>query len=458
MYGGHFLLTFPILDADGDPVTGATGLDSEVSKDLGTFTDCTNEATEIATNSGIYYLYLTGAEMTAKMVTVRVQTSSSGAKTTVLNLYPIRLPVLESGTATAGAGSTITLAAAANATNSYYNGLMVQISNNGAAGSQYQTRRIVSYVGSTKVATVDSAWGTNPSSASTYDILVPDGHPNRKTAVDVWSELINASTYNVVDTAGRRLRDLASTGITILTGTAQAGSTATTIVLASTASTTNDIYNGSTVLITGGTGVGQTRRIVDYVGSTRRATVDKVWVTTPDATSTFSVLAAPNSVTTDEGTAQAGGAATITLATTASSNDSAYTGAFVTLTAGTGAGQTREISGYVGSTRVATVSAVWDTQPDSTSVYAVTPNATTASDATPAPTAEENALALLTLDLSGVSGEASRSVINALRAIRNKWSIAAGVITVYEEDDTTAAWTGVVGTAAGNNVSSIDPS
>lgn len=80
--------TFPILDADGDLVTGATGLDSEVSKDAGAFTDCTNEATEIATASGMYYVDLTSTEMNADTVAVIVKTSTVGAKTTVLVFYP----------------------------------------------------------------------------------------------------------------------------------------------------------------------------------------------------------------------------------------------------------------------------------------------------------------------------------------------------------------------------------
>lgn len=84
-----YRVTFPILDADGDLVTGATGLDSEVSKDAGTFADCTNEATEIATSSGVYYLDLTATEMNADTVAVIVKTSSSGAKTTVLVMYPL---------------------------------------------------------------------------------------------------------------------------------------------------------------------------------------------------------------------------------------------------------------------------------------------------------------------------------------------------------------------------------
>lgn len=80
-------VTFSILDADGDPVSGATGLDSEVSMDGGSFADCTNEATEIG-SSGVYYLDLTNSEMNADTVAIRVQTSSSGAKTTIIVAYP----------------------------------------------------------------------------------------------------------------------------------------------------------------------------------------------------------------------------------------------------------------------------------------------------------------------------------------------------------------------------------
>src|SRR3990167_7278567 len=56
-------ITFPILDADGDLVTGATSPDSECSLDGGTFADCSAEVTEVATASGMYYLELTAGEM-----------------------------------------------------------------------------------------------------------------------------------------------------------------------------------------------------------------------------------------------------------------------------------------------------------------------------------------------------------------------------------------------------------
>ncbi len=49
-------------------------------------------------------------------------------------------------------------------------------------------------------------------------------------------------------------------------------------------------------------------------------------------------------------------------------------------------------------------------------------------------------------DMSAITGEASRSLLNCCRIIRNKWSISGGVVTVTKEDDTTTAWTATVGT------------
>lgn len=74
-------------------------------------------------------------------------------------------------------------------------------------------------------------------------------------------------------------------------GTMQAGSTSTTAVLATSASATNDIYNFETIYILSGTGAGQSRYIADYVGSTRTATIDPAWATTPDNTSVYEVRA-----------------------------------------------------------------------------------------------------------------------------------------------------------------------
>ena len=74
-------------------------------------------------------------------------------------------------------------------------------------------------------------------------------------------------------------------------------------------------------------------------------------------------------------TAQAGGSATITLDSGASSTDDIFISATITTTGGTGSGQTRIISDYVGSSKVATVSVAWATQPASDTTFTITSQA-----------------------------------------------------------------------------------
>lgn len=71
------------------------------------------------------------------------------------------------------------------------------------------------------------------------------------------------------------------------------------------------------------------------------------------------------------GTAQGGASGTITLDSGASATNSIYNGAWCVTLAGTGAGQVRNISGYVGATKVASVAPNWTTAPDSTTVFAI---------------------------------------------------------------------------------------
>jgi len=171
VYGVPWGVTFPILDADGDLVTGAAGLDSEISQNGNTFGDCTNEATEIATSSGMYYLLLTGTEMTADVVTGIVKTSTVGAKTTPFALITRKLPTVRSGTAQAGAAGTITLDSGASGLDDYYNGCLIVATLDGAV----EARIITDYVGSTKVASVTPDWNTTPDSDDTFIIKLTDG-------------------------------------------------------------------------------------------------------------------------------------------------------------------------------------------------------------------------------------------------------------------------------------------
>lgn len=72
-------------------------------------------------------------------------------------------------------------------------------------------------------------------------------------------------------------------------------------------------------------------------------------------------------------TAQAGAATTITLDASASAVDDFYNGTLLRIVSGTGAGQARFITDYVGATKVATVN-TWATNPDSTSVFVILPS------------------------------------------------------------------------------------
>lgn len=102
----------------------------------------------------------------------------STSESNVLQLKYERRPVpLGFGTAAAGAASTITLASSptvgsTSGLDDYYNGSEIEIVSGTGAG---QVRRISDYVGSTRVATVDTAWDTTPTAASVYSLLPPFG-------------------------------------------------------------------------------------------------------------------------------------------------------------------------------------------------------------------------------------------------------------------------------------------
>lgn len=74
-----------------------------------------------------------------------------------------------------------------------------------------------------------------------------------------------------------------------VTGAAQAG-TSNTITLASGASSTDNAYTGATISYTsGGTGFGGDRTIIAYNGTTKVATVNKAFDTTPAASTGYSI-------------------------------------------------------------------------------------------------------------------------------------------------------------------------
>ncbi len=327
------------------------------------------------------------------------------------------------GTAQAGGATSITLAAGASGTDDAYNNMTVRIT--GGTGSG-QERKITDYVGATKVATVASAWATNPDATSTYSVIDrPNACYNVYAGASPCQDKANYSK-------GTKTRKYCSRGMTIPAGetlrpyVAKLSSTPTVIEpdkglsmrsqtqVALVDEPHNDLEDDPYVADRAGAAAGTywTRllaRNTNYSG--RFVRVKKGYVVSPFDWNTFItelyvidavrgpdgngnvtlVLSDPIKLTdntkipapTDgklavdlkaiehSGTAQAGGASTITLATTASAVDSYYNGMEVYVTENTGAGQRRVVSGYVGATRVATLSSAWAVNPDSTSKYEI---------------------------------------------------------------------------------------
>lgn len=73
-----------------------------------------------------------------------------------------------------------------------------------------------------------------------------------------------------------------------------ASATASTAVLGSGSSATDDAYNDSILLVIEGLGAGQARAIKDYVGGTKTVSVARNWDTTPNNTSVVVVLTGPD--------------------------------------------------------------------------------------------------------------------------------------------------------------------
>jgi hypothetical protein len=69
-----------------------------------------------------------------------------------------------------------------------------------------------------------------------------------------------------------------------------ASATASTAVLDSAGSATNDFHTNGTLWIVGGTGAGQFRSITAYVGGSKTCSIDRNWSVTPDATSQYVIL------------------------------------------------------------------------------------------------------------------------------------------------------------------------
>lgn len=166
-------------------------------------------------------------------------------------------------------------------------------------------------------------------------------------------------------------------------------------------STDDDAYNGATIVIVdASTGVQKAfGSISDYTGSTKTvtlaqdpgiftmATTDKVYILSSDtfavwdrvlSGSTHNIAQSAGKrlrqiagVAYTDGTAQAGGSNTITLAAGESAIDDIFWQSYIAIVGGTGAGQGHHVVSYNGTTKVAVMDDDWVVTPDATSEYVI---------------------------------------------------------------------------------------
>lgn len=162
------------MDADGDP-TDPTTPDTELSGDGGSFADCAEEVSTITGSNGMGYLTLSGAEMDYSMIALAAKVAS-GPKATLATLYPRNLPILSSGTLSAGSagGGTLGTILPYDITNCFIR-TTGGTGGGGTGGANNQARRIATYTVSTGAFTVEPNWETTPDNTTTYDILLPEG-------------------------------------------------------------------------------------------------------------------------------------------------------------------------------------------------------------------------------------------------------------------------------------------
>lgn len=157
---------------------------------------------------------------------------------------------IHSGTAQAGNGYSITFAADAVSVDRIYNRNLIVIVSGAGEG---QTRTIVDYDGTSKIAVIDRAWHVAPNSSSEYYVVADD------------------------------------TPLVVNHGIAQGG-TSLSITLHSNSSSIDDTYRGSIVNIMASTGTGEARIISSYNGTSKVANITPAWMTSPDSTSIYVVM------------------------------------------------------------------------------------------------------------------------------------------------------------------------
>lgn len=272
-------LTYPAYNSNQDTLVSglAASMTAQVSLNGGTFTTITATPAENA-STGVYTVALTAAEIAGDEVAVLF---TSGSMSDFFKLFDFE-PSLESGVVAGVGASALTLRPGASGTNNYYNGATLEIARGTGVGQQ---RSIIAYDGSLKIITIDRAWSTNPDTSSVYQITAPIG-AKLTTAIRVASDIeaISGDT-----TAADNLEALHEGPIT---GSISDGSPSTTAFTgdAGLEGTVNDFYDKALLTFRSGPNAGITRKVTNYVASSRTFTLERALPKTPTNGNAFHII------------------------------------------------------------------------------------------------------------------------------------------------------------------------
>ena len=375
--------------------------------------------------------------------------------------------VIASGTCSAVSTTTCTFASANRSTvDNKYRFYLIEIWGTGGTTAQQerQVRMILSYNGTSGLITFDVPLAEAPTGTINCEIKPPafticsDGTLTYTPASDSLAGMRNASPtlqqvanavvdealagHNVADSLGLAIKNIRDSGLFNLVAhksTLQAGSTTTVANLATTAPAT-DLTGHMLYVWNSGLTYSEVRKITSYNTTNKQATVAPAFAAAPASGNSYTVVALEDSWRRVGAPAGASVSADVAAVNTAVSGvNTAVAG----VQADTDNIQTRIPATLVGGRIDASIGAV-----QSNAIVA----AGLAADALTA-----IADAILKRDFSAVTGEASRSLLNAARFLRNKWDAPSGTLTVTKEDDTTTAWTGTLTRTAVDAVTAIDP-
>jgi hypothetical protein len=333
-----FRVTFPILDADGDLVSGAT-TDSERSIDGGTFADCSNEATEIATSSGMYYLDLNASEMNGDCISLIIKDSGTG-KTTPIVMYPAQgdlddiysdTTIIHSDTIVISSDTTAihTQTTAIESEMIVVHSETTHLQSDTAAieidtGNIYSDTTIIysdtSLIHSETTAIQIDTGNIYSDTAIIYSdttiihsdtiVISSDTTAIHTQTTAIESELIvtHSETTDVqarlpaalssgnikadvlaISTSTAAADNLEASAEVIITAAAAAGTLSTTQMTTDLTEATDDHYNGRIVIWTSGALLGQATDITDYTGATKLVTYTAV-TEAPGAGDTFVIV------------------------------------------------------------------------------------------------------------------------------------------------------------------------